>query len=112
MERFKKIAHVINHFRVGEGMGARGGLINLKDMYNNDVGKESLTDIVIVHIYTTEEEDTCMYLRLLLAEGTSGEMDAFARGSAACVTIVHRGHATAGACAGICIRQPQATQET
>jgi hypothetical protein len=24
---------------VGEGMGARGGFINIKDMYNNDVGK-------------------------------------------------------------------------
>ena len=34
MERFKKIAHVINHFRVGEGMGARGGLINLKCIYD------------------------------------------------------------------------------
>ena len=24
---------------VGEGMGARGGFINIKDLYNNDVGK-------------------------------------------------------------------------
>ncbi len=61
---------------MGGGMGLRVGFININDMYHNDVGKGgvrvyeayevkqrvalvrvpfySLTDIVIVHIYTTE----------------------------------------------------------